>query len=173
MLLKISRDPGFKRCRRWFFPSLIKCELFSQTSPFPRLSGQQAAIQASVAPGDHKHLGTSPTQQRAEDNPFSLPAQDRRHHRSQPHISAWLSGGAVPRLLLACTPSFTLLTFPRNSKWQNRRYCNLELLTFVNWWEYWNVHVPYLTAPPAFLICCSAQPFRIHIRQLTSGLNIY
>lgn len=173
MLLKISRNPGFQRCRKLFFPPSLGMKFSLRLAPFRRLSGQQAAIQPSIAPEDHKFLGTSPIQHRAEGNSHSLPTQDMRHYSSQPHISAWLSGGAVPRLLLACTASFMLLTFPRNSKWQNRRYCNLELLTFVNWWEYWNVHVPYLTAPPAFLICCSAQPFRIHIRQLTSGLNIY
>lgn len=165
--------PGFKRCKGKFFPPSLSVNFSLWLTPFPRPSGQRAAIQPSVAPEDHKHLIASHILCGAEGSTRCLHKPGRTHCNSQPHISAWISGGPVPRLLLACTASFMLLTFPRNSKWQNRRYCNLELLSFVNWWEYWNVHVPYLTAPPAFLICCSAQPFRIHIRQLTSGLNIY
>lgn len=120
---------------------------------------------------DHDHLSTPHSHQGAEG---SAHCPHKPGHKQDP-ASCFCSGfrWAGSLLLLVCTTSFMLLTFPRNSKWQNRRYCNLELLTLVNWWEYWNVHVPYLTAPPVFLIRCSAQPFRIHIRQLTSGLNIY
>lgn len=157
-MLKLRKDqPLDPKCAGGIFPSLTKRQFFHPT--FTCIRRLQTSEQFSLlawSRGQH-----SPTTQ-------ATTCCD-----SQPHISAWISGGPVPRLLLACTASFMLLTFPRNSKWQNRRYCNLELLTFVNWWEYWNVHVPYLTAPPAFLICCSAQPFRICIRQLTSGLNIY
>lgn len=71
--------------------------------------------------------------------------------------------------------SLMLLTLTRNSKWQNRRYCNLGLLAFVNWGEQWNAQGLYLTTSPSSLIDSSAQPFRnrIRIRRLTSGLNIY
>lgn len=164
-------SPWVQRCRgRFCLPSLCGNSSFRQT-PFPRPSDSEvlSSLHLHQEPTNTWALLPSSMEQRA----VFTACTTRMCCNSQPHMSAWVSGGPAPRLLLACTASFMLLTFPRNSKWQNRRYCNLELLTFVNWWEYWNVHVPYLTAPPAFLIRCSAQPLRIRIRQLTSGLNIY